>query len=443
MDSELDMTNGYYPESGSDYYDDMDMDYYYDTDMDCYNEEEMEYYRETGMNQDGFYTSDRFSNMDTLGITLHIFFSIGLIALVGYLIYRLFKAIIRIIPEKKVMLIECFGKYTRTLKPGIRFIIPLIEKPRVINWDEQIYVQPAEKKTSGNEDEVPIPQENDTGSASFSSAASYYQKKYEELLAEKNKKKQKIKHANEPKQKKDRYRNVLMDLREKTYDYPSQSVITKDNVVMEVDAVIYYQIQDPVKAVYEVENLTRALGLLSQTTLRNVLGELDLDQCLTGRDQVNTKLQNVLNDAATKWGVTITRVELKDINPPEGIREEMERQMKAERERRANVLLAEGEKEASILKAEGYRQATVLRAKGNKEAKMLEAEGSAAEVKKLQTTLPNNSEAKEYLIAMKYIEALKQTAEGDKAKVVSLPVESSSVLASIGSIKSMFGDKNA
>ena len=159
-------------------------------------------------------------------------------------------------------------------------------------------------------------------------------------------------------------------------------MITKDNVVTEINALIYFQIVDPVKSVYEINNLPNAIEKLTQTTLRNVIGELELDDCLASRDTINNKLRIILDDATNKWGVKVNRVELQDINPPQDIKEAMEKQMRAERNRRAQIIEAEGTKKATVLNAEGQKEAAINEAEGHKQAKILYAEGEATAVLK-------------------------------------------------------------
>jgi regulator of protease activity HflC (stomatin/prohibitin superfamily) len=157
------------------------------------------------------------------------------------------------------------------------------------------------------------------------------------------------------------------------YDFPKQSVITKDNVVTEINALLYFQIMDPVKAVYEIDNLPNAIEKLTQTTLRNVVGELELDESLTSRDIINTKLRTVLDEATNKWGVKVNRVELQDITPPDSVRDAMEQQMQAERSRRAEILRAEGEKQSQILQSEGQKQSLINQAEAQKQSQILKA----------------------------------------------------------------------
>src|SRR5690606_30679799 len=168
-----------------------------------------------------------------------------------------------------------------------------------------------------------------------------------------------------------------IEMRESVYDFPRQSVITKDNVITEINAMLYFQIVDPIKAVYEISNLPDAIEKLTQTTLRNVVGEMDLDETLSSRDTINSKLRAVLDQATDKWGVKVNRVELQDINPPVTIRDAMEKQMRAERDKRAKILEAEGTKAQLSLEAEGHKVAEINQAEGEKQAQILRAEGEA------------------------------------------------------------------
>ncbi|HCZ06765.1 MAG TPA: SPFH/Band 7/PHB domain protein [Thermotogae bacterium] len=238
-------------------------------------------------------------------------------------------------------------------------------------------------------------------------------------------------------------RMTKVDLRERVIDVPPQEVITKDNVVVTVDAVIYYEVSDAFKVVYNVRNFEVAAIKLAQTNLRNVIGELELDQTLTSREKINAKLREVLDDATDKWGVRVTRVEIKKIDPPSDIMEAMSKQMKAERMKRAAILEAEGYKQSQILKAEGDRNATILKAEGEAEAvrkvadaqkyKLIaEAEGEAQAIMNVFNAIHKGNPTAD-LIAIKYLEALRQIADG-KATKIFLPFEASSVLSSIGAI---------
>ncbi|RKX46570.1 MAG: SPFH/Band 7/PHB domain protein [Thermotogae bacterium] len=238
-------------------------------------------------------------------------------------------------------------------------------------------------------------------------------------------------------------RITKVDLRERVIDVPPQEVITKDNVVVTVDAVIYYEVSDAFKVVYNVRSFELAAVKLAQTNLRNVIGELELDQTLTSRERINTKLREVLDDATDKWGVRVTRVEIKKIDPPSDIMEAMSKQMKAERMKRAAILEAEGYKQSQILKAEGDRNATILKAEGEAEAvrkvaeaqkyKLIaEAEGEAQAIMNVFSAIHKGNPTSD-LIAIKYLEALREIADG-KATKIFLPFEASSILSSIGAI---------
>jgi regulator of protease activity HflC (stomatin/prohibitin superfamily) len=206
---------------------------------------------------------------------------------------------------------------------------------------------------------------------------------------------------------------------------------------------------DPVKAMYEIENLPLAIEKLTQTTLRNVIGELDLDETLTSRDTINAKLRAILDEASNKWGVKVNRVELQDINPPRDIREAMEKQMRAERDRRAQIIDAEGSKRAAVLQAEGIQQSQITQAEGAKQAQILEAEGDAqARIRRAQgeaeaialvskAIAGGKGDPTQYLIAMKYLETLREMTSGQGNKVIYMPYEATGVLSSVGGIKEM------
>lgn len=302
---------------------------------------------------------------------------------------------VRIIPQAETWVIERLGKYNRTLESGINIIWPIIDRPRVIHTRHTIV------DVDGN---------------------TYVRNRT----------------------------TCKIDLREQVYDFPKQSVITKDNVTTTINALLYFQIIDPVKAVYEIDNLPNAIEKLTQTTLRNVIGELELDETLTSRDTINSKLRAVLDEASNKWGVKVTRVELQDITPPNSVRDAMERQMQAERERRAQVLKATGDKEALILESEGKKAALINQAEADKQTKILAAEGEAnsriikakaeAEaIAKINEALANSGmDPANYMLAEKYINTLKEMASGQDSKTVYMPYEASSMLSSIGCFKDMF-----
>lgn len=304
---------------------------------------------------------------------------------------------VKIVQQAETMIIERLGKYDRTLESGINIIWPIIDAPRTIHWRSYIRVETGETYAKTQ-------------------------------------------------------KTAKIDLREAVYEFPRQNVITKDNVSIAINAMIYFQIIDPIKAVYEIANLPDAIEKLSQTTLRNIIGELDLDETLISRDTINNKLRLILDDATHKWGVKINRVELQDIIPPKDIQEAMEKQMRAERTRRAAILQAEGEKGAAILEAEGIRQAEINKAEGEKQAKILIAEGeSEAKIKVAQAeaqalkliteAVSSKDDPANYLIAVKYIEALKEMTTGKDNKIVYMPYEASGILSSLGGIKSLFQDQ--
>jgi regulator of protease activity HflC (stomatin/prohibitin superfamily) len=302
----------------------------------------------------------------------------------------------KIVQQSETMVIERLGKYSRTLGAGINIIWPIIDKPREIMWR---YIR-----------------EGMEGRSYIVKAAT-----------------------------------TRIDLRESVYDFPKQNVITKDNVVTEINAILYFQITDPVRAIYEISNLPDAIEKLTQTTLRNVIGDMNLDDTLTSRDTINGKLRAVLDEATHKWGVKVNRVELQDINPPHDIRDAMEKQMRAERDKRAKILEAEGQKQSQILqseglklaainKAEGEKQSQILRAEGEAQAKIRTAEGEAEAIQKITRAVSDSKgDPINYLVAIRYIDTLKDMVTGKDNKVIYLPYEATGVLSSIGGIKEMLG----
>ena len=240
-----------------------------------------------------------------------------------------------------------------------------------------------------------------------------------------------------------------IDLREQVYDFDRQNVITKDNIQMQINALLYFQIVDPFKAVYEINNLTNAIEKLTQTTLRNIIGEMELDQTLTSRDTINTKLRAVLDDATNKWGIKVNRVELQDIMPPESVLTAMEKQMQAERNKRAVILTSEGQKQSAILQSEGEKTSTInraeaakqqeiLRAEGEAQARIRKAEAEAIAIEKITEAVGKSTNPANYLLAQKYIQMMEELAKGDKTKTVYLPYEATNMLGSIGGIKELF-----
>lgn len=251
-----------------------------------------------------------------------------------------------------------------------------------------------------------------------------------------------------------------IDLRTQVIDSPPQAVITKDNVTMSIDTVVYYQITDSFKATYEIANLVQAIKYLTTTTLRDVIGTMELDKTLSSRDDVNNKLRIILDEATDKWGVRVERVEIKNIELPEDIKEAMEKQMRAEREKRAMILQAEGKKQAAItesqglkesqiLKAEGEKQTAILHAEAQREAQIRKAEGEAEAIKKIAEAEASkvkmvydalkNANIDEAMLSVKYVEALNEMAKGDNK--VFVPYEAQGLLGSIGAIKEIISDK--
>lgn len=237
-----------------------------------------------------------------------------------------------------------------------------------------------------------------------------------------------------------------IDLREQYIDLPPQPVITRDNVTINVDSVVYWQITDPVKAVYEINDLVGGIVQLTITGMRAVMGEMDLDHTLSNRDQINSKLQMILDEATDKWGVKVTRVDVKNINPPEDVRITMEKQMTAERNRRALVLQAEGDKQAAIARADGEKQASIMRAEGQKQSAILEAEGAAqarlkaaeaeaSAINQIAQSIGDRGQTTNYLITSRYIDSLRDMTRSNNSKVIFMPTETSNVLSAVGSIK--------
>lgn len=233
----------------------------------------------------------------------------------------------------------------------------------------------------------------------------------------------------------------IVDMREQVIDVPPQDVITKDNVVVTVDAVIYFQVTDPVKVVYEVSNFSLAALKLAQTNLRNVIGDLELDQTLTSREKINFQLRQVLDEATDKWGVKITRVEIQKIEPPKDITDAMSKQMKAEREKRAMILEAEGIKQSAILKAEGEKQAAILTAEGKSEAIRKIADAEKYQIETVYDAIHKGKPTND-LIAIKYLETLQKIADGKSTKIF-LPLESTGILGSIAGIKELFSEEKS
>ncbi len=241
---------------------------------------------------------------------------------------------------------------------------------------------------------------------------------------------------------------AVIDLREQVVDYPPQPVITKDNVTMQIDTVVYYQVTDPVKFTYEIAAPRMAIEYLTATTLRNIVGDMDLDETLTSRDTVNSKLRLILDEATDKWGIKVTRVELKNILPPRDIQDAMEKQMRAERERREAILRAEGEKRSAILKSEGQRELQIQTAEGERQAAILRSQGEAeaiitvqkakAEAVKMVYLAIKEADPTKEVVAIRSLEALEKVSEGKATKIL-LPVEAAGVLGALSGIKEIMG----
>jgi regulator of protease activity HflC (stomatin/prohibitin superfamily) len=237
----------------------------------------------------------------------------------------------------------------------------------------------------------------------------------------------------------------IIDMREQVYNLPSQPVITKENVTMNIDAVIYFQVTDPYRATYEVVDIYSAVEKLALTSMRNIIGEMRLDQTLASRDVINAKLQHVLDEATGKWGIKVNRVEMKDIEPPRDIADAMQKEMRAEREKRATILIAEGEKQSAILRAEGEQQSLILQAEGHKQAAIKKAEGEATAIRNVQTaqaemfykvfTSIAEANPTREVLQVKYLESLEKVANG-KANTLFLPYESAAFMgALVGSVQ--------
>src|ERR1044071_8383464 len=225
-----------------------------------------------------------------------------------------------------------------------------------------------------------------------------------------------------------------IDLRAQSLDLPPQPVITRDNVTIHVDSVVYWQITDAVKAVYEMNDLVGGIVQLTITGMRAVMGDMDLDPTLSQPAQINSKLRIILDEATDKWGVKVTRVDVKNINPPEDVRITMEKQMTAERNRRALVLQAEGDRQAAITRAEGEKQAAVTRAEGEKQARLRNAEAESEAISRIAHAVPGGDPA-QYLITTRYIDSLRDMTRTNNSKVIFMPMETSAMLSSIGAIK--------
>jgi regulator of protease activity HflC (stomatin/prohibitin superfamily) len=261
---------------------------------------------------------------------------------------------IRIVPQARAGIVERFGRYTRTLGPGLAIVIPFVDRLK-----------------------------------------------------------------------------PLLDLREQVVSFSPQPVITEDNLVVQIDSVIYFQVTDPKAATYEIENYIHGVEQLTITTLRNVVGGMDLEDTLTSREEINLALRGVLDEATGKWGIRVNRVELKSIEPPPSVQESMEKQMRAERDKRASILTAEGAKRSAILTAEGYKESAVLTAQGQAEAEVLKATGEAEAIKRVFNAV-NTSDVNESVLAYQYLQALPALANGTANKVWFVPAELTKAMSALG-----------
>jgi regulator of protease activity HflC (stomatin/prohibitin superfamily) len=319
---------------------------------------------------------------------------IGILALLGFvLVTQSFK----IVGQAEVMVIERLGRFNRLARSGLNVLIPFIDRPKTI--DVRYF-------------------EADVNGVKRISSGS----------------------------------TARIDLREQVLNFPSQPVITKDNVTIDIDAVIYYRVADPQKATYAVQNLPYALETLTRTTLRNIVGEMELDQTLASRDVINKRMREVIEEASIGWGVDVTRVELQSIEPPRDIQQSMELVMRAERERRAAVTNAEAHKRAAILESEGSRESQIRRAEGEKEAAVLRAQGlaearlamaeaEAEAIRRIAASLPAG-EASMYLLGLKYLEALPAVTQG-AGTTIFLPAEAAGVMGALGGIREILSRSGA
>src|SRR3954462_6988057 len=302
-----------------------------------------------------------------------------------------FTSSFKIVGQAEVMVIERLGRFHRLARSGFNILIPFIERPKSID------VRFLEADVGG-----------------------------QKRIASRT--------------------TSRIDLREQVLNFPSQPVITKDNVTIDIDAVLYYRVADPQKATYSIQNLPYALETLTRTTLRNIVGDIELDQTLASRDMISNPMRDVIEEAAVSWGVDVTRVELQAIEPPRDIQQSMELQMRAERERRAAVtnaeagkraaiLESEGQRESQVRKAEGEKEAAILRAQGQAEARLAMAEAEAEAIRRIASALPAN-EASTYLLGIKYLEALPRLAEG-AGSTVFMPSEASGIMSALGGLRAM------
>jgi regulator of protease activity HflC (stomatin/prohibitin superfamily) len=312
-------------------------------------------------------------------------------ALLGLLAVWVLVRSVKIIGQAEVIVVERLGRFHRVARSGLNFLIPFVERPRPLDVRYiETDISGVRRVTAGSTNRI--------------------------------------------------------DLREQVLNFPSQPVITKDNVTIDIDAVLYYRVADPQKATYAVQNLPYALETLTRTTLRNIVGEMELDSTLASRELINKRMREVIEEASIGWGVDVTRVELQAIEPPKDIQQAMELQMRAERERRAAVTTAEATKRAAILesegireaqirKAEGEREASILRAQGQAEARLATAQAESEALRRIAAALPEGQAAM-YLLGQKYLEALPILTQG-KGTTVFLPAEASGVLGALGGLREL------
>lgn len=312
-------------------------------------------------------------------------------AVIALLIVYLLGRSVKIIGQAEVIVVERLGRFHRVARSGLNILIPVVERPRHL--------------------EVRYTEAGPGGLTRVMSSST-----------------------------------ARIDLREQVLNFPSQSVITKDNVTIGIDAVLYYRVVDPQKATYAVQNLPYALETLTRTTLRNIVGEMELDHTLASRDEINRRMREVIEEVSINWGCDVTRVELQAIEPPRDIQASMELQMRAERERRAAATQAEAGKRAAILEAEGLRESQVRKAEGEREAAILRADGlaqgrlamaqaEAEAIRRIAAALPEG-QAATYLLGLKYLEALPTLAQG-KGSTIFLPAEAAGVMGALGGLKEL------
>src|SRR5256885_7077737 len=313
------------------------------------------------------------------------FLLIFLLFFIGIVLLIIAVKTIKIVPQATVMLVERLGRFSKVAASGLNILVPFLDKPRAVFWTNM------------------------------------------------------------------RGGITSIDLREQYLDLPPQPVITRDNVTIHVDSVVYWQITDPVKAVYEMNDLVGGIVQLTITGMRAVMGDMDLDHTLSQRDQINSKLRIILDEATDKWGVKVTRVDVKNINPPDDVRITMEKQMTADRNRRALELQAQGDRQAAITRAEGEKQAAVTRSEGEKQSNILQAEGlaqarlrnaeaEAQAIGQVASAMQDHGNPAQYLITTRYIESLRDMTKSNNAKVIFMPVETASMLSSVGAIPEMISE---